>query len=255
MNNNDIFEIAMKQSAIDSSCDYKDFLNAENKIVTSKNNINARKYLTLPFLCDFTSYGNAVVASVSEELKEIVQVYLDKYTSYQCFDMPNLHVLSDLLKPYNMDICFFAEYFLPDTTKLKALKCDYETKNLTQKDFKDLYLPQWSNAINEKRKELDVLGIGAYDNGKLIGFAGCSADCEDMWQIGIDVLPQYRKKGIAKALTSSLAVEVLKRGKVPFYCCAWSNIKSVKNAIASGFIPAWVQVTVKSSDYIKDMNK
>ena len=31
--------------------------------------------------------------------------------------------------------------------------------------------------------ETDVLGVGAYDNGKLVGLAGCSADCEDMWQI------------------------------------------------------------------------
>ena len=25
--------------------------------------------------------------------------------------------------------------------------------------------------------ETDVLGVGAYDNGKLVGLAGCSADC------------------------------------------------------------------------------
>ena len=35
----------------------------------------------------------------------------------------------------------------------------------------------------EERKSLDVLGIGAYDNDKLIGLAACSADCDDMWQI------------------------------------------------------------------------
>ncbi len=27
----------------------------------------------------------------------------------------------------------------------------------------NLYLPSWSNALCEKRKELDVLGVGAYD--------------------------------------------------------------------------------------------
>lgn len=45
-----------------------------------------------------------------------------------------------------------------------------------------------------KRKEKDVLGVGAYDDGRLIALAGCSADCETMWQIGIDVLPPYRKR-------------------------------------------------------------
>ena len=106
----------------------------------------------------------------------------------------------------------------------------------------------------EKRKELDVLGIGAYDGGKLIGLAGCSADCEAMWQIGIDVLPAYRRRGIASALTSRLALEVMAAGKVPFYCAAWSNIKSVRNAIRCGFRPAWVQMTAKTAAYVDQMN-
>lgn len=88
---------------------------------------------------------------------------------------------------------------------------------MEQSDFRNLYKPEWSNALCEDRKELDVLGVGAYFQGELIGLAGCSADCDRMWQIGVDVLPEYRRKGIAAALTSHLAVEVMKRDKVPFY--------------------------------------
>ena len=94
-----------------------------------------------------------------------------------------------------------AEYFLPDVELLRALPCEFEMKLLTQADFTNLYTEEWSNALCEKRKELDVLGMGAYHNGKLIGLAACSADCDTMWQIGIDVLPEYRRKGIASALT------------------------------------------------------
>jgi len=83
-----------------------------------------------------------------------------------------------------------------------------------------LYKPEWSNALCEERRQLDVFGVGAYDKDKLIGLAGCSADCERMWQIGVDVLPEYRRKGITDALTSRLAIEILERGKVPFYCSA-----------------------------------
>lgn len=95
------------------------------------------------------------------------------------------------------------------------------------------------------------LGVGAYDGERLIGLAGCSADCDTMWQIGIDVLPEYRKKGIAAALTSQLAWEIMKRGKVPFYCAAWSNIRSVRNAISSGFRPAWVELTARNGEIIQ----
>ena len=125
---------------------------------------------------------------------------------------------------------------------------------LHSEDFSELYVDAWSNALCEKRKQLDVLGVGAYDNGQLIGLAACSADCDTMWQIGVDVLPGYRRQGIASALTSRLAVEILKRGKVPFYCCAWSNIKSARNAIRSGFRPAWVELTVKSQKMVDEMN-
>ena len=76
-----------------------------------------------------------------------------------------------------------------------------------------------------------------------------------MWQIGVDVLPAYRKKGIAATLTSNLAMEILERNKVPFYCCAWSNIRSARNAIKSGFSPAWVEMTVKPKVLVDEMNQ
>lgn len=139
--------------------------------------------------------------------------------------------------------------------ELKALNCPYELRVLHSEDFDALYTDQWSNALCKKRRELDVLGISAYDGIKLVGLAGCSADCETMWQIGVDVLPEYRRQNIASALTSRLALEILEREKVPFYCAAWSNIRSVRNAIKSGFRPAWVETTVKSVSFVNEMNE
>lgn len=138
---------------------------------------------------------------------------------------------------------------------LKPLPCQYETKVMEPEDFAEYYLPEWNNALCEKRKELDSLAVGAFDNGKLIGLAGASADCDTMWQIGIDVLTEYRRQGIASSLTSRLALEILEKGIVPFYCCAWSNLKSARNAIKSGFWPAWVQMTVREDSYIAEMNE
>ena len=156
-------------------------------------------------------------------------------------------------------ICFMAEYFLPDVNVLYARTvedaCPYKMRILTPSDFSNLYLPEWSNALCKDRAHLDVLGVGAYDGDKLVGLAGCSADCDTMWQIGIDVLPAYRRQGIASSLTSRLAVEILNRRKVPFYCAAWSNIKSVRNAIRSGFRPAWVEMTAKPCEMVDAMNE
>lgn len=254
MTNKEIFEIAMNQSAIDSNCSPNDFCSFDNKVVLSKNNPSARKYLELPFLCDLTSYGNNIVASVSVELETIVSNYINNYGIEHCFETPNVHILIEKLKPFDMNVCFMAEYFLPDMTQIKFPECEYEIKIFEKNDFEGLYLPEWSNALCENRKNLDVLGVGAYHKGELIGLAGCSADCDTMWQIGVDVLPAYRKQGIASTLTKRLSFEILARDIVPFYCCAWANIKSVRNAIKSGFVPAWVQMTVKPNSFIDRMN-
>lgn len=193
--------------------------------------------------------------TISEEYEDIVKEYISKYPIEHCFQTPNMHILNDAFQEQGFRICFMAEYFLPDVNVLCALPCDFECKVLKQDDFAELYISQWGNALCEKRKKLDILGVGAYHNGKLVGLAGCSADCETMWQIGIDVLPEYRKKGIASALTSRLALEILQRDKVPFYCCAWSNVKSARNAIKSGFRPVWVEMTVKPASFVNEMNK
>lgn len=254
MTNQEISAIAMAQSAIDSHCNASDFLQTENLVVISAESEGARKYLKLPFECDLISYGNNIVASVREDLVKVVRSYVDKYPLEHCFETPNMHVLNDELQKKQLRVCFMAEYFLPDLECLKPLPCPYEIGIITDSELADLYRPEWGNALNEERKQLDRLGVGAYHNGKLIGLAGCSADCHTMWQIGIDVLPEYRRKGIASALTSRLTVEILDRGKVPFYCAAWSNLRSVRNAIKSGFRPAWVELTAKTSDIVAEMN-
>lgn len=254
MTNEDILRIALQQSAYDCNCNAEDFLKSENVIVQSVKNEKARKYLALPLDCNLVSYGNNIVASVKEELTEAVRDYITKYAAEHCFETPNMNVLNEEMQKRGLKICFMAEYFLPDVEMLKELPCEYEMRLLYPADFEKLYLPEWSNALCKDRKQLDVLGVGAYDRGRLIGFAGCSADCDTMYQIGVDVLPEYRRKGIACALTSKLAVEILKLGKVPFYCAAWSNLKSVRNAIKSGFRPAWVEMTVKSAEFVDRMN-
>ena len=254
MTQKEILQTALAQSAIDLNCRPEDLTSGKKVVVDSKPHPKARAYLKLPFACNLVSYGGGVVASVSPEVREIAATYLGKYPTEHLFETPNLHALDDALAPLGLRTCFMAEYFLPELAALKPLPCKYELRLLERADFQHLYLPQWSNALSDKRPHLDILAMGAYDGDTLIGMAGCSADCDSMWQIGIDVLPAYRRQGIASALTAQLALECLARGKVPFYCAAWSNLPSVRNAIKAGFRPAWVELTVKSAETVREMN-
>lgn len=254
MTNKEVLQIAMQQSAEDIGCKVEDFLAGDNRIVPFKLGENAKKYYKLPIGCNFISYGNNVVAAATDETFEIAKEYISRFEFYHCFETPNMRWLNERLEPLGFTSCFMAEYYLPDLNSLKELPCEFELRTLEKGEFEDLYVPEWPNALCSDRKHLDVLAVGAYDNGKLIGLSGCSADADQMWQIGVDVLPEYRRKGIASALTSKLEIEILNRGKVPFYCTAWSNIRSVRNAVKSSLIPAWVEMTVKPVSVVEEMN-
>ena len=255
MTNAEIWQIALQQSAYDCNCAPEDFLSGKHLVTVSKKQERARKYLPLPFECDMVTYGSNVVAQTAPRLTETIQKYLNSYWAAHCFETPNIHVLDDMLRPFGLKVCFMAEYFLPDVEALRLFSCPYELRLLHPADFAHLYTPQWSNALCDKRKELDVLAIGAYDGDRLIGLAGCSADCETMYQIGVDVLPAYRRQGIAAALTSHLTAEILKHNKVPFYCAAWCNLSSVRNAVKCGFRPAWAELTAREIAFVDDFNQ
>lgn len=255
MSDSEILEVALEQHAIDCNCAPQDFMKNEPVVCTARTSSNARVYLKQPIVCYLVSYGSNVVASCMEELVVPVTKWIaqDRPLHY-LFETPTLYELNSILEPFGARACYQAEYFLPSVDAVFGvdLSCPYELRILGPEDFRKLYLPAWSNALCSERPQLDMLGVGAYNRDTLVGLAGCSADCAQMWQIGIDVLPAYRRQGIASALTNRLARETFERGKIPFYCAAWSNVRSVRNALACGFKPSWVELSARP---IKEIEK
>ena len=86
----------------------------------------------------------------------------------------------------------------------------------------------------------DVLAVSAWSGERLVGMAGASDDCEMLWQVGVDVLPDWRERGLAAALVSQLSSAVLQRGKIPYYGTSSSNLASQRTAYRVGYFPAWV---------------
>ena len=244
MDNDKILKIATQQQAIDYNCLPEDFYSIENKVVISKENPKARAYLQLPFFCALTSFGNNIVTSVNADIADFVSEYIKNKKIEDCFAPPNIFTLNDELQKHNVKFSFCAQRTLPDVNEIKPISCDYELKILHPDDYSELYeKPEWSNAVGSgKRKHLDRMAVGAYDGQNLIGFAGSSESCENMWQIGVDVLPDYRRKGIGSALVSRLTLEILDMGIVPFAGNRWANIRSIKTQFSCGFRPAWVEM-------------
>lgn len=256
MDNQTILKIALQQSAYDCNCAPEDFLSQQNNVHESIADDRARRYLKLPHICNLVSYGTNIVAAGQADLLPEIESFINSAPGIEnCFETPGLYAYNRMLEKEGARVCFMADYFLPDIDEIFRCSpdCEYELRILKSEDFAELYIPQWKNALCADRKHLDRLAVGAFHKGKLIGLAGCSADCDTMWQIGVDVLPEYRRQGIASAITNRLARETFERDCVPFYCAAWSNVKSVRNAIRSGFRPGWVEATAKKNEFIEEM--
>jgi len=251
----EIMRIAMRQSAVDCSCSEEDFRRTTHVVVESRPAGEASRYMTLPHLCTLFSYGSNIVASCRRDLMKEVEAYINGADRiHTCFEPPYLYDLNRILEKAGARVSWMHTGFVPDPEQIFGadLHCEYETREMYPEDFRDLYVPEWSNgrpkwsnALSHERRKLDMMGVGAFDGEKLIGLAGCSADCPEMWQIGIDVLPEYRQKGIASALTNQLARAVFREGKIPFYAATWSNVRSFRNGLRSGFRPAWAVMTAK----------
>lgn len=86
------------------------------------------------------------------------------------------------------------------------------------------------------------MAVAAFCDGKVVGIAGASEDCELMWQIGVDVLPEFQGLGIGKAIAGTLTKAVLDEGVLPYYSTEVSNLQSRQLAISIGYWPAWVEL-------------
>lgn len=136
-------------------------------------------------------------------------------------------------------------YFIPDEKILaeQSLSDEYEYRLLEREDIGILKdISGFENALSFDKDGATSICIVLYamKNGEIVAIAGASEEAERMWELGIDVKPEYRKKGLASALISNLACKILERGIVPFYCASVTNIASQAVAHRSGFTPCWV---------------
>lgn len=83
------------------------------------------------------------------------------------------------------------------------------------------------------------------DGDTIMGMAGCSEDAPSWLQIGVDVIPEYRSKGIGIYLVSLLKNKILEWDDIPFYGTSLSNYHSWNIVLNCGFRPSWLEIGAK----------
>lgn len=224
-----MLRIVQSQLATDLNCMPDDFYQDGFVFCNAKENPGRRPFPRGERHFEMYTMGSAVIVSATPDILPFLRKQLDGKTRDEAFDMPFV---------YGQGICH-----LPDVDKLVTLSVPdgIEIVTVEQPDVPSLYVHKgFPYAIwYEPHIRPETLVTIAYMDGNVAGMAGASDDCEMMWQIGLNVLPEYRSHGIASVLTNRLMMEILAREKIPYYAAATSNIASQRTAYRAGFAPAW----------------
>lgn len=225
--------IVRTQLAADLNCRAEDLDGEKDSLffTLARDNPGRRPFLRGENHFEMLSMGKAIVVSATSEVLEIVKPQLMGKGREEAFCMPFI---------YGQSL-----YYLPDLARQEGLAAPngFSYEIVEQSEISRLYqFKGFRNAlqydVNHSRP--DVLAASAKKDGRIVAIAGASADCAKMWQIGMDVLPECRGNGLGAYLVHWLTLEIIKRGYIPYYGTAPSNIASQRVAYRAGYCPAWV---------------
>ena len=186
------------------------------------------------------------VDALYEVYGEIEEEYVSSFLKY-CLRM---YDEADEAGKYHREVAALYDELYADIAALMAASRGTEYEELffagyTEEEIAPFYGDErFPNAICQPRapQRPDRMVVCAMDGEEIMGMAGCSEDAPGWLQIGIDVMPAYRSRGVGTYLTTLLKNRILETGGIPFYGTSISNYHSWNIALNSGFRPAWVEI-------------
>lgn len=241
------YEQLTRLLSIEMNCAADDFRRAENIITSPALNEGRRQYQSEPYFFHMATLGGNAVITAEKCLHGFLAEWSGGKQGHSLFEQPNLLPLESELNKHGFTLTESYHMFLPKETPISA-KPTFETKWYFDKEIHQFYGDKrFPNAICSKflPHRPDTVVVCAVINGEIAGMAGCSEDAKGFQQIGIDVMPQHRSKGIGTGLVMLLKNEIERRGDIPFYGTSLSNLHSWNIALNCGFRPAWVEIGCK----------
>lgn len=235
MTKHEMLHIVESQLATDLNCTPDDLNGEKDSFVftEARNNPGRRPFPRGEQHFDMLSMGKSIVVSATPDILAIAKPEFCGKSRDEAFSMPfvyghSLHYLPDLdnIKPIAPP-----EGFTFEMVEQKDIPALYQFEGFDHAMFYD---------VNHPRP--DALVFIAKKAGHIIGMAGASNDCKRMWQVGMDVLPEFRGFGLGSYLVNHLTIEIQGRGYVPYYGTSSANIASQRVAHRAGYYPAWINV-------------
>jgi GNAT superfamily N-acetyltransferase len=246
------YDTARFQLSFDYGCNPADFESDKNIAVASVLHPKRLKYKDYPDPFKVVTFGRGAVIAASGRFLPFAESLAAEYPmdGFRIFSNPCKIKITDVLRHEGYAINEALHLFPSKSAKHHML--DFSQYGISMRIFETndirrlLYpLPGFDNALSYSFGErTDVIAACAIRDNRIIAVAGASNDSEMMWQIGIDVLPEFRQLGIGSTLVSILTDEILRAGKTPYYSLLTGNIASLNTALACGFSPVYSQIYV-----------
>lgn len=234
-------EPLMKLLALEYNCEPEDFLRPENVLTLSALREGRRRYSDEKAFFQMATLGQNAVITADRKLHPFLQGFSHE-RGRTLFEFPSLLPLERELSRYGYTLMSSFHMFLPKHDACPGPR--YPVQWFYGEAIHSFYdKAGFENALNGKNcARPDRIAVCAMDGTAIMGMAGCSEDAPGWLQIGVDVMPAYRSRGVGSYLVSLLKNEIIARGAIPFYGTSLSNYHSWNIAINSGFYPAWVEI-------------
>lgn len=190
-------------------------------------NFNAKQ----PYI-KILAYRNCVVVCTSEDLYYKVRELLQNKNRDEIFELPLV---------YGQTI-----HYVPNDNYINdvSVSLNYECEYLFDRDILSLTgLTGFENslAFDENGSTSTKAVCIAKEKNKIIGAAGAAElSVNGVWEIGVDVMEEYRNARLGTYLVRGLTKELLARNVIPFYSASVTNIGSQMVASRCDYIPFWV---------------
>jgi GNAT superfamily N-acetyltransferase len=232
---------------IEYSCSPADLRGSRNILTVSAANPGRRQYAPEAPYFQMVTLGNCAAVTADRELHPFLKGWMGERTGHWLFEYPNLAPLERELETRGYRLTSTFHMFLPCSAKA-ADETEYPVRWFPEGELDAFYGDaRFPNAILPKRDPLrpDRMAVCAYSGSAVMGMAGCSEDAPHWQQIGIDVLPEYRSRGVAAYLVRLMREKILEWGDIPFYGTGIGNYHSWNVALNSGFRPTWLEIGAK----------
>lgn len=243
--------IVLETFAADLACDVRDLLEERTTITVFRPMPLRRHFPIQPIMLNAMTIGAGAVICVDAETEPWARQTLQPLSPDHVFSQRGLLATLEYLTARGLGVFGPFTSYLCSLATLRPIPRPqgFRFELLRGEQIATLYPHeglQMSLSYYLEGDRPDVIAAAAWRGDELAGVAGCSADNDHMWQVGIDTHSPYRNLGLGKSLVYELTRAILDAGKVPYYACGMHNLASQRIAASVGYFPAWTTMCAKS---------